>query len=338
MPLRFNKRISLGKFLRLNISKSGVGVTIGPRGANVTLGPRGSRATVGIPGTGLSYTQKLDNTKVGSFDSLKPDKNPKTQNPKSQLEEPGNSAPEHEKEFIKGLNAFNAGQVEAALPHFLAAARHEAAAAIYAAFTLASRPEGRAQAIELLEGVVGSDAALPDGLMQKYLSAATLPVAISPAVSAEAPLRSSAAPLLLAELYQADGQIDEAISLLDEIAAAAPDPAITLSLCELLAGKGLWDEVIERAKGVEAADAVTLETRLYYGRAMLEKGLAEAAIKVFGEALRKKKAAADLLHEARYWRAVAYERAGKKKQASKEFQLLYADAPDFRDVARRVTA
>ncbi|HKZ70630.1 MAG TPA: DUF4236 domain-containing protein [Anaerolineales bacterium] len=342
MPLRFNKRISLGKFLRLNISKSGVGVTLGPRGANVTVGPRGSRATVGIPGTGLSYTQKLDNTKIGSFAK----ENPKSQaqpaevrrNPKFQIGEPGLSAPEHEKEFVKGLDAFNAGQSDAALTHFLAAAPREAAAAIYAAFILASQPEGRARAIELLEGVVGSDAALPDGSMQRYLSTATLPVVISPAVSAEAPVRSSAAPLLLAELYQAEGQVDEAIGLLDEIAEAAPDPTITLSLCELLAGKGLWDEVIERAKGIEATDEATLETKVYYGRAMLEKGLGEAAVKVFGEAARKKKGVSSaLLYEARYWRAVAYERAGKKSQANKEFQKLYADAPDFKDVAGRVS-
>lgn len=57
MGLRFRKRISLGSFLRLNLSKSGVSVGVGPRGLNLNLGPRGVRKTVGLPGTGLYYQE-----------------------------------------------------------------------------------------------------------------------------------------------------------------------------------------------------------------------------------------------------------------------------------------
>ncbi len=338
MPLRFNKRISLGKFLRLNISKSGVGVTVGPRGASVTVGPRGTHATVGLPGTGLSYTQKVNGTKVGGFDSVTAAKS-QFSSLQSQIRDPGPFAPEYEKELVKGLNDYYAGQTDAALPHFLAAAPQESAAAIFAAFILGGREGGRTQAIQLLEAVVQSDAKLPTVLMQKYLASITLPVAISPTVSAEAPVDGLAAALLLAELYQADGQIDNAIGLLDDIADLSKDPALTLSLCELLASKSMWNEIIELAKDTPAADDATLETKLYYGRAMLEKGLPEAAVSVFTEALKKKKGiSAPLLHEARYWRAIAYERLGKKAQANKEFQKLYAEAPDFRDVAKRAPA
>ncbi len=325
MPLRFNKRISLGKFLRLNISKSGVGVTVGVPGAHLTAGPRGTNVTVGLPGSGLSYTQKIDSAPMGRF-AFTP----------APVRDPGLLAPDYEKELVKGINELSAGQTDSALTHFLAVASQEPAAAIYAAFILAARPQGQPRAVTLLESVVSSDARLPTVLMQKYLAAATLPVAISPTVSAQVPL-ISVAPLLLAELYQASGQIDEAIALLDEIAELAKEPALTLSLCELLAGKQLWDEVIERAKDTAPTDEVTFETRLWYGRAMLEKGLAEAALSVFNETLRKKKGAgADLLREARYWRAIAYDRLGKKSQADKEFQKLYAEAPDFKDVAQRV--
>ena len=339
MPLRFNKRISLGKFLRLNISKSGVGVSVGPRGAHLTVGPRGASASVGLPGTGLSYTQKIDGTSIGRFGAGSP-ATAKSQisNPKSQIRDPGPFAPEYEKELVKGLNDYYAGQTDAALPHFLAAAPQESAAAIFA-FILGGREGGRTQAIQLLEAVVQSDAKLPTVLMQKYLASITLPLAISPTVSAEAPVGGLAAALLLAELYQADGQIDNAIGLLDDIADLSKDPALTLSLCELLASKSMWNEIIEFAKGATAADDATLETKLYYGRAMLEKGLAEAAVSVFTDALKKKKGiSAPLLHEARYWRAIAYEKLGKRSQAGKEFQKLYADAPDFRDVAKRVPA
>jgi hypothetical protein len=52
---RFHKRLSLGRFARVNFSKSGVSLGLGPRGFNVNIGPKGMRTTAGIPGTGLSY-------------------------------------------------------------------------------------------------------------------------------------------------------------------------------------------------------------------------------------------------------------------------------------------
>ena len=55
MGLRFRKIISLGGLLRLNISKTGIGVGVGPRGLSLSIGSKGIRRSVGIPGSGLSY-------------------------------------------------------------------------------------------------------------------------------------------------------------------------------------------------------------------------------------------------------------------------------------------
>jgi hypothetical protein len=52
---RFRSRIGLGRFARLNFSKSGLSLGLGPRGLNINIGPKGVRTTVGLPGTGLSY-------------------------------------------------------------------------------------------------------------------------------------------------------------------------------------------------------------------------------------------------------------------------------------------
>lgn len=59
MGLRFRKTISLGKGVRLNVSKSGVSTSVGPRGASVTFGKNGTYANLGIPGTGISYRKKI---------------------------------------------------------------------------------------------------------------------------------------------------------------------------------------------------------------------------------------------------------------------------------------
>lgn len=59
MGFRFQKRISLLPGLRINLSKSGASASVGPRGADVNIGPHGVTTNAGIPGTGLSYRQKV---------------------------------------------------------------------------------------------------------------------------------------------------------------------------------------------------------------------------------------------------------------------------------------
>jgi hypothetical protein len=53
---RFQKRIGIGSFGRVNISKSGVSLSEGVRGFHVTIG-RTPRVTLGLPGSGISWTQ-----------------------------------------------------------------------------------------------------------------------------------------------------------------------------------------------------------------------------------------------------------------------------------------
>lgn len=60
MGFRFNRRIKIAPGVRLNISKSGIGASFGPRGASLSVGKRGVYGNVGLPGTGVSYRTRLD--------------------------------------------------------------------------------------------------------------------------------------------------------------------------------------------------------------------------------------------------------------------------------------
>ena len=341
MGFRFGKSIRLGKFIRLNISKSGLGMSAGVKGFRVGVGPRGARLTTGIPGTGLSYTvQSGGGTTAGARKGTgagrrkREDAQPPPAPP--QLPSPGLLAPQHEKDFVQGLRDFQEGRADEALEHFLAAGQTDAGGGLYAAVLLAARPGGEARAVEWLESIVRADLDFPTPLMEKYRVDGALSVSITPSVVADVPFDGLGAALLLAELYQKQGRMEEAIGVLEEVEEIAGEPALTLSLCELYAHSGLWDGVVDRAGGCVVADDVTLETAILHGRALQEKGLHEAAAAVLTDALRSKKNRSPrLLNEARYWRAVSYELTGRSRQANKEFQRLYAQAPDFRDVARR---
>ena len=59
MGFRFQRRLKLFPGVRLNFSGSGISTTIGVRGAGFTFGPKGTYVNLGIPGTGLSYRERI---------------------------------------------------------------------------------------------------------------------------------------------------------------------------------------------------------------------------------------------------------------------------------------
>ena len=56
---RFRKVIPLGKFFRLNLSKTGASLSAGRPGATVNIRNDRVDGTVGVPGSGLSYKERL---------------------------------------------------------------------------------------------------------------------------------------------------------------------------------------------------------------------------------------------------------------------------------------
>ena len=69
MGLRFQRRINIGP-LRLNFSRSGVGLSAGVPGFRVGVRPNGRRySRVSLPGTGLSYHTDYPASSRGSRSS-----------------------------------------------------------------------------------------------------------------------------------------------------------------------------------------------------------------------------------------------------------------------------
>lgn len=64
MGLNFRKRIKILPGLTMNIGKRGTSVTVGGRGASVNFGKSGVYGNIGVPGTGVSYRERLDKPKT----------------------------------------------------------------------------------------------------------------------------------------------------------------------------------------------------------------------------------------------------------------------------------
>mgnify|MGYP000849681017 FL=1 len=65
MGFRFRRSFGIAPGLRLNLSRSGISATVGPRGAHLTMGNAAPSVSVGIPGTGISYRQSFKDCESG---------------------------------------------------------------------------------------------------------------------------------------------------------------------------------------------------------------------------------------------------------------------------------
>lgn len=71
VSVRFRKTIKIAPGIKLNVSKSGVSTTIGPKGSTVNVGKRGVYQNIGIPGTGISMRQRIDMPEKIEKDNVK---------------------------------------------------------------------------------------------------------------------------------------------------------------------------------------------------------------------------------------------------------------------------
>jgi len=338
MGFRFFRRMNIAPGVRLNFSKSGISPSFGVRGARVTVGRKGIRRTVGIPGTGLFYTEvsgtgarrgrrrapapppprhKLD---LGFFERL--------------------LTPKGERAFVDGCKEYVAGRTSQALAH-LRQAVHLADGAFLAGF-LALQAGRFAEAATYLKQA----AARPTSLgkhFAKYGLNVRISLPITEEVTAHITPSRRGALLGLVEAYQRQGKIKEALACLKQLRRDTPeDVVVNLSMAELVYeaapnDKRLARQIVRLAGDVKNDSSVHAALMLYKARALRTLGLNTAAREVLTAALRKKRGRSeDLLRALRYERACLYEDLGQHRRARSEFEKIYAEAPDYEDVAARL--
>ena len=129
----------------------------------------------------------------------------------------------------------------------------------------------------------------------------------------------------------------------DKISRSHRDRRRGYSLAELLVAHwpsdvAACEGVLRLAEGVENDDAVCGALLYYRALALRGLGMNDVAQKTLSSVLRRKKGRPrDLLDAVRYERAVTCLAVGKRAQACKDLEALYAERPSFRDVARRLS-
>ncbi len=353
--MRLRRSIKIAPGIRLNVTKTGIGLSAGVRGARYSVHSSGrTTRTIGIPGTGVSYMSVSGRGHATASRSAQPRQIARPAPPvvvsgaqaAPFLPKAGLFASAAEKRFREGLVAYLTGNKAAAAVAFeaaLAADPQALSAHLLTAISLEDDAD-MPRAIAHLEALVTAHATFPDKYLAKFLppgrSSLEIGVKITELISARVPFDTTGATLLLAEAYQQSGRLEDAIGLIQQLHEANPtDPAIQLSLADLLFADGDYDGVVEVTAHAKNDNDLTVALIHMRAAALSALGHQTAAFDAFKEALAKTANRDEgLLATVRYDRALAYEQAGQKAKARADFEHLYGADPAYRDVRERLAA
>ncbi len=365
MGTRFRRSVKIAPGIKLNVTKTGVGMTFGGKGAHYSVHSSGRHTrTVGLPGTGLYYQST---SKSGSqHATAKPSPSrPQPQRPPAKptasgvpgqpasfpvdparvIPKPGLLSSRAEQSYYKGVMAYLRHDMAAALNAFVEASNADPAstsARLLVGMAAASLNQDE-MAARWLETVVSGAHVMPDRLQLKYLPPAVsiaISIKVTDSISCQLPFSELGAALILAELYQEHAQLEPAIGLMQQVHEALPaDPVVRLSLCDLLAADNDHEGVVETSTGVVNTSDIEVETLHIRGAAFMALGHHTAALDAFNEAL-SKTANRDpmLLNVVRFDRALALKNAGQKARAKADLERVYAADPGFPGVREHLAA
>ncbi len=329
--------------LTLNLSKSGGSLSVGPRGAKLTVGARGRRATVGIPGTGLFYTQTAYGGRRGKSGRRAPAEKAPALPPEDRLTLGFFKrlvTPAGEKSFVDGCRELAQGRYAAALPHFVAST-HLTDGAFMAGF-LYLKQEHTDKAIPLLEQAARDYRQL-GGYFGKYDLTLTFNLPITEEAQAHVGPTLRGALLTLVEAYQMAENWNAAYKRLQRLRKLeSDDVVILLSMVELLWQANHGNEetcrhIVKLTKDVGNDSCVHTALRLYKARSLNGLNMHSAARDILTQTLRRRKdRPKDLMLALRYERALAYESLGQPKRTRSDLEKVFAQDPDFEDVADRL--
>ncbi len=158
---------------------------------------------------------------------------------------------------------------------------------------------------------------------------------VADGVSAQLPIARDVIGLALAEVLQELGDLTGAISVVEQL---EPSTVAAVSLAELYAQTGSWDEVISLTEGVSNDDEPSTFLLIQRGAALREQGFFDAAREALKEAMRVRSRPPELRHQALVERAGTYLAQGKTAMARKDLEKVLAENSQYPGLRERLAA
>lgn len=323
MGFRMRKSIKVAPGVRLNVSKSGVGASVGGRGGRYSVHSSGRRTVSAGGGVipGVYYQKTTGGSSRGGAQRA-------ASSPVGRAKKPGLFAPKGEKELYKAVKAQDPKAMK------LVGDEHpDFRLSSYSLAGLLMLASDSNQSEQLLADAfaTGKDPGA-DKFVSTYLYT-RLELHVAQGITAELPINRDAVGLALAELKQERGDLSGAIDVVEQL---EPTTYSAVSLAELYAQTGRWDQVIQLTEGMRNEDDATALLCVFRGQAFCEQGYHDAAHESLKEALRSRSRAAPIRHLALHERAQNYLQQGKKAMARKDLERILAEDSDYDGVREQL--
>jgi tetratricopeptide (TPR) repeat protein len=314
MAFRVRKSFRVAPGVRVNVSKTGIGASVGAGPARYSVHSSGRRtfsARTGIPG----ITYQGSSGGRGHTHAV----TARARQPAAPHEaaKPGLFAPKGEKQLYKALKAHDARAIRDAGDRYPACRL-----ASYALAGLLFLADDPGQAAALLDDVLatGQDPG-QDPFIARYLLA-WLPVDIAPGVTVDLPIGRAAVGLAAAQLRQEAGDIAGAVLIAESLAPTTP---VTATLAQLYVMAGRFGDVIRVTEGVTNDDDTTAFLLVQRAIAFRRQGLTDAALEVLKLALRSRTRAVQVRLLALSERSATYAAQGRTSMARKDLERILAE-------------
>jgi tetratricopeptide (TPR) repeat protein len=318
--------------VRLNFSKSTVGLSFGIPGARYTVNSKGRRTfSTGVPGTGLYNVETLSSGSRSSGGKALEAQAPVDA---SGPPKPGLFAGRAERRFHDFLNDIYNYQHPDETDSILrkAAALKEKypdlhypirlIAFMHAITTEQFKADAITWGAELWQNRA---AAFEHPLSRKYLKGLYPQTRISEGIWTRLSYDEQILGFIWVEVLQDQKLYNEAVEVLQEM---EPDQLVAVSLADIEISAKDYDGAIETTEDIENTDDATAILLILRGVAFSHKGLNDAAIECFRRALANKKNSEEVLHRALYERAQILIKTGKKAAARRDLEKIIVDNPE----------
>ncbi|HET7724535.1 MAG TPA: DUF4236 domain-containing protein [Propionibacteriaceae bacterium] len=328
MGFRIRRSFAVMPGVRVNLSPSSIGLTVGGRYARTTVNSRtGVRRSYSIPGTGISYTSRPTQAPARTRGTVRV--TPPQQAAEHALAPaPGLFAARGEKELYAALTQGRYADLEG-----IASRHHEVrmTCMLVDGFHTPDTPETYRRLRGMFEELWSSGYdPQHDGFLTTYAWASTATIGLAPGISVTLPLHRAAIGLALAELRQENGDLVEAADLVETLEPSAP---AAVSLAELYGLLERWPAVVQLTEQVSGRDELSTFLLIQRAAALRELDHYVAAREVLRPVLARRSVPPELRHLALLQRGLAYAAEGKRGQARRDLERILAEDGRFPGLA-----
>ena len=343
MGFRFFRRIRLLPGVYLNMGKTGTSLSLGPRGMKTTISSKGIRHSLGIPGTGWSYQTPLkkwnDNNQAPNIGNNSQEQKNTTENDYQKLEFSFLKkliCPKEEMALAQGIQACLLQDYSEAELYL-----NQALCYVDGAFTLGViyLNEGRYTEAEMQLAKAEQTPESIGEFYRKYDLGMKMHIEITPYYAVDYEANAMASYIAHVKAFQQLNRHADACRLLLALYKAMPQNLdVMIFLAEIVLekepGNQQWmNAIINMTNNLQNDSYAHAVLLLSKAEAFDNIGMTEVAITTLTSVLSKKKdRPLDFLLEAQYQRGVLFLKIGKKTQAKKDLNAVFAINPGYANV------